>query len=137
MMTMCSRCFVPGTRPFLSLALALALAACGGGGSSSTSSGGTPAPLPDARNGIYTLYATTGERFTLALDFDNSTFSVGGAQTSVAAINQYRDESGGGEEDHAASGASGAAGRCRQEASPILLGARNGTGAGYMQIGAR
>jgi hypothetical protein len=44
MMTMCSRCFVPGTRPFLSLALALALAACGGGGSSSTSSGGTALP---------------------------------------------------------------------------------------------
>lgn len=89
-MTMFTRCFVPGARLFLSLGLAMLLAACGGGGSSS-SGGGTPAPLPpppDARNGIYTLYATTGERFTLAIDFDNSTFSVGGAQTSVASLNQ-------------------------------------------------
>ncbi len=40
----------------------------------------------DARNGIYTAYATTGERFTLTLDFDARQFTVGGPQASIVAL---------------------------------------------------
>jgi hypothetical protein len=40
----------------------------------------------DTRNGTYTAYATTGERFTLTLDFDARQYSIGSPQTTVAAL---------------------------------------------------
>ena len=40
----------------------------------------------DIRNGSYTAYATTGERFTLTLDFDTRQYSIGSPQTTVVAL---------------------------------------------------
>jgi len=40
----------------------------------------------DTRNGTYTAYATTGERFSLTLDFDTRQYSIGSPQTTVAAL---------------------------------------------------
>jgi len=39
----------------------------------------------DTRNGTYTAYATTGERFTLILDFDLRQYWIGSPQTTVTA----------------------------------------------------
>jgi hypothetical protein len=72
-------------RLLLSASCAVWIVACGGGGSGGGSA--PPPPTPDARNGSYTIYATTGERFTLALDFDSSTYSIA-TQTSIAPMNE-------------------------------------------------
>jgi hypothetical protein len=83
--------FAFATRLGSALLLAASLAACGGGGDSGGSGGGTTPVVvvpPDARNGAYTAYATTGERFTLTVDFDKASYSFGSPQTSVAALNQ-------------------------------------------------
>lgn len=40
----------------------------------------------DTRNGTYTLYATTGERFTLQLDFDQRQFFISSPQTTFVPI---------------------------------------------------
>lgn len=68
-------------RMHAALAAIAILAACGGG------DGPAPAPPPDARNGSYTIYATTGERFTLTLDFDTRQYAIGSPQISISALN--------------------------------------------------
>lgn len=80
-----NRSLARGTRLLLAAGFALLVAACGGGGSGG---GSAPPAVADTRNGSFTLYATTGERFTLTLNFDNSTYSIGGVQTSIAPVNE-------------------------------------------------
>jgi hypothetical protein len=58
-------------------ALAAIVSACGGGG------GGDPAPqqsapVADARNGDYTVYAADAQQYTLSLDFDAATYRMAG-----------------------------------------------------------
>lgn len=50
------------------------LAACGGGGGGDSSE-----PVPDARNGNYTMLAANAQVYTLALDFDAKSFAITGA----------------------------------------------------------
>jgi hypothetical protein len=40
----------------------------------------------DSRSGTYTAYATTGERFTLTIDFDAGNYTVGSPQTTLASL---------------------------------------------------
>lgn len=85
------RCFASAIRTGLTVLLAAFLVSCGGGGDSAGGAGGgTPvaAAPADTRNGAYTIYATTGERFTLTLDFDKATFAFGSPQISVAGLDQ-------------------------------------------------
>jgi len=60
--------------------VAVTLAACGGGGGD-PGEPAAPAPNPpvaDARSGNYTMMAVNGKEYTLALDFDASTYKVTG-----------------------------------------------------------
>lgn len=70
-------------RILAALATTAILAGCGGGGSDSAA----PVVPPDPRNGSYTIYATTGERFTLTLDFNTRQYTMGSPQTSITPLN--------------------------------------------------
>ena len=60
----------------LAMGSALMLAACGGGGGGGESSSTPPpAAASDPRNGSFSAFVTNGTRQTLALDFDNKTYT--------------------------------------------------------------
>jgi hypothetical protein len=59
------------------------LSACGGGGDNSTPAA-APSTPPDTRNGTYQLYATSGQQYQMAIDFDKSTYTITGTGENVS-----------------------------------------------------